>query len=127
AKAFHRGGKLRKRSAPQAIAAAQVHQAEQGIEQYLVFVVPEVNRAAFLVDLHSEPKAKSQQAEHVLRLRAQEPGQHGDAGPPEQERIRRARRQVIDLADQPDVAQEKARADQMQSLAALAILPVNLS
>ncbi len=36
-------------------------------------------------------------------------------------------RQVIDLADQSNVAEEKPRADQMQRLAALAVLPVHLA
>ena len=63
----------------------------------------------------------------MLRLGTQQPWQRGDANPPEQERVRRARDNVVNLADERDVGEEQARADQVQRLAGLPVFSLRLA
>jgi len=57
----------------------------------------------------------------------QQPRQGGDANPPEQKSIRRARDNVVNLADERDVGEKQARADQVQRLAGLPVFALHFA
>src|SRR5271163_1037142 len=65
-------------------------------------------------DFHPKPDAEGCQRQHVLRFRAQDPGQGGDTREPEQEGVGGTGSQVVDLADQSDVPQKKAGPEKVQ-------------
>ena len=63
----------------------------------------------------------------MLRLRPQQPGQRGDANPQQQKRIGRARDNVVNLAQQRNVGQEQAGADEVQRFARLAVFALRFA
>ena len=82
AKLLRGGCELGEGSLAEAISAAHAGQAQEGVEEDLTLVVPEIDRAPLLVDLQAEPQAESEQAKNVQGLRAEQPGQGRDACPP---------------------------------------------
>ena len=126
AELFRHSGKFGKRRAPQTIARAEINQSQQRIEQHLPFRLA-INQTAAFVDLEAEPDAEREQQQDVLRLRPQQPRQRGDANPPEQKRVRRARDDVVNLADERDVGEKQARADQVQRLAGLPVFALDFA
>ncbi len=108
--------KFGKTSPLEPVPPADEHRADQRVHDEEVLFLIHLDPTAVSVRLDAQPDAEGEQREDVLRARAEQPRQPGDASEPEQDGVRRSRGEMIHLPDERDVREEQDRTGEMHRL-----------